>query len=228
MILLSQENNSPPAENSLSLETNEPGEEFRSVFVIPKKIKQARIVISIAQGIMGIFLIALPTMYFVNPKNPTTSLTIFAILGLTFGVVLLGLLPTNIAKTINSKLILGQKSVSIRNSFGWKVFPWKEIQEILITEKLSSDPNNPKSIGISLIRFRTITKSTYFMAESYPADEVRELKKSTKEAFATALLGTDYSVSEKTERPSVRSRFIYYYKATAKANQVSISEKNNE
>lgn len=228
MIHLSQENKSQPAEISSSLETSNGEEDFRRVFILPKKIKQARIAVSIAQGIMSIFLVVLPILYFVDPAERSVSLTIFAILGLIFGVVLVGLLPTNIAKTINSKLILGQKSVSIRNSFGWKVFPWKEIQEILITEKLSSDPNNSKSIGISLIRFRTISKNAYFMADSYPADEVREFKNSIKEAFAITLLGTDYTVSEKTERPSVRSRFIYYYKATAKTNQISISAKNKE
>lgn len=228
MILLSQENLSKSAENSSPLETGDSEEDFRRVFVLPKNIKQARIAVSIAQGIMGIFLVVLPILYFVNPAQTDTSLIILAIIGLLFGVVLVGLLPLNIAKTINSKLILGQKSVSIRNSFGWKVFPWKDIQEILIAEKLSSDPNNPKSIGINLIRFRTISKNTYFKAESYPDTEVKELKNSTKEAFATTLLGTDYSVSEKTERPSVRSRFIYYYKSTARTKQMTFSEKNKD
>ncbi len=228
MLLLSQENKSQSTENSSSIETSVNEEDFRRVFVLPKKIKQARIAVSIAQGIMAVFLVVLPILYFIDPAERTISLTILAILGLIFGIVLVGLLPTNIAKSINSKLILGLKSVSIRNSFGWKIFPWKEIQEILITEKLSSDPTNPKSIGINLIRFRTITKNAYFMADSYPADEVRELKHSLKEAYGISLLGTDYTVSEKTERPSVRSRFIYYYKAIAKTNQISISEKNKE
>jgi len=228
MFLLSQENKSQQAENSSSTESSETEEDFQRIFVLPKKIKQAKIALSIAQGIMGVFLVVLPILYFVDPAERTVSLMIFAILGLVFGVVLVGLLPTNIAKAVNSKLILGQKSVSIRNSFGWKIFPWKDIEEILLTEKISSDPNNPKSIGISLIRFRTIAKNAYFMADSYPADEVRELKHSTKESFAVALLGTDYSVSEKTERPSVRSRFIYYYKATNKTNQITLSEKNKE
>ena len=190
--------------------------EFRRVFVLPKKIKQAKIALGIAQGIMGILLVILPIIYFVKPAQTDVSLTIFAIIGLVFGTALLGLLPTNIAKAINSKLVLGKKSVSIRNNFGWKVIPWKDLEEILITEKLSSDPNNPKSIGISLIRFRTISKNAYYMTESYPAAEVAELKISTKEAFCVALEGTSHSVSEKTERPSVRSRFIYYYKALSK------------
>ena len=215
-------------ENTDNLEdsssTDDVDEDFRRVFVLPKKIKQARIAVSVAQVLMGIFLVVLPILYFVDPSQVDTSLTILAIVGLIFGVVLVGLFPFNLAKTINNKLILGKNSVSIRNHFGWKIIPWRELQEILITEKLSSDPNNPKSIGISLIRFRTISKNAYFMADSYPANEVRELKISTKEAFSIAVQETDYCISEKTERPSIRSRFIYYYKALAKTSDQKICE----
>ena len=219
------------SETSSPLEETEeeyPVEDFRRVFVLPKKIKQARIAVAIAQAIMGIFLVVLPILYFVDPSQNDTSLLILAIVGLIFGAVLVGLFPFNIAKTVNNKLILGKNSISIRNHFLWKIIPWKELQEILITEKLSSDPNNPKSIGISLIRFRTISKNAYFMADSYPANDVKELKTSTKEAYAVAIEGTDYCISEKTERPSVRSRFIYYYKALSKTTNQKICDDEEE
>ena len=202
-----QQNSTTSEENNLeSDETNE----FIRIFTLPKKIKQVKLAIAIAQAISGIIFIILPIVYFVNPYDTSTYIWILAALALLTGLILVGMSPTNIAKAINSKLILGESKIRIRNSFNWIELPWKDIQEILLTEKLSSDPNLNRTIGASMIKFRTISKGYYYFVDSYPIEEIKLMKESLKFTYEYALQGTDYKVLEKHERPSIRIRFIYY------------------
>ena len=190
-------------------ESNETGELIR-IFTLPKKIKQVKLAIAIAQAISGLIFIILPIIYFVNPQDTSTYIWILAALALLAGVILVGMSPTNIAKAINSKLILGERKISIRNSFNWVELSWNDIQEVLLTEKLSSDPNLNRTIGASMIKFRTISKGFYYFVDSYPIEEINIMKQSLKTSFELALEGTDYKVLEKHERPSIRIRFIFY------------------
>ncbi|MFW9922525.1 MAG: hypothetical protein ACFFDW_04455 [Candidatus Thorarchaeota archaeon] len=194
------------------------------IFTLPKKIMQVKILLAIGQIILGITFIVLPALYFANPADESIAMKIFAILALLAGAILIMLFPTNIAKSINSKLILGEKKVSIRNSFGWKEIAWSEVQDILVTEKLSSDPNTNKSIGATLVRFRTISKGYYFYLDSYTVEQIKLLKESLKETFKLAVIGKGYTISEKHERPSVRSRFIFYEKIVDNTTQVVETE----
>lgn len=184
----------------------------RRIFTFPKKIKQVKVFIAIVQALSGLFFIVLPIIYFVNPQNNELYLWLLAILALITGVILVGLFPRNLAKAIFSELIITEDKIRIRNSFYWNEIYWKDIQDILITEKLSSDPSINRSIGASIVKFRTIAKGFYYFVDSYPVEDIKVLKESLKLTFAKAIEGTGYSVNEKHERPSIRSRFIFYEK----------------
>ncbi|HUU79503.1 MAG TPA: hypothetical protein VMX55_14240 [candidate division Zixibacteria bacterium] len=187
-------------------------EEPRRIFTFPKKIKQVKVFIAIAQVVSGLFFIVLPIIYFVNPQNNELYLWLLAILALITGMILVGLFPRNLTKAIFSELVIEEDKIRIRNSFNWDEIYWKDIQDILITERLSSDPSLNRSIGASIVKFRTITKGYYYFVDSYPVEDIKELKEALKLTFAKAMKGTGYSVNEKHERPSIRSRFIFYEK----------------
>ncbi|NHJ05004.1 MAG: hypothetical protein EAX90_09280 [Candidatus Heimdallarchaeota archaeon] len=184
----------------------------RRIFTFPKRIKQVKTFIAIAQVVSGLFFIVLPIIYFVNPQNNELYLWLLAILALITGMILVGLFPRNLAKAIFSELIITESKIRIRNTFYWNEIYWKDIQDILITERLSSDPSLNRSIGASIVKFRTIAKGFYYFVDSYPIEDIKELKESLKLTFAKAIEGTGYSVNEKHERPSIRSRFIFYEK----------------
>ena len=193
-------------------EMTEETTEIRTIFSFPQKIKQVKIGLAIAQIISGIVFLVIPIVYFVIQDEKTVPLNLLAILALIVATVLIFMFPTNLAKAINSTLILGENKVKIRNSFNWKEIPWKDVQDVLITEKLSNDPASNVTIGASIIRFRTISKGHYFFVDSYPKEDVNEMKESIKEIYTISVSESGYTIKEKVDRPSLRTRFTLYEK----------------
>lgn len=223
-------NNTQPIDTSVNEEemVEEKKEALRREFTYPKRIKQVKILLAIAQIILGATLIVLPAIYFANPADDSLSLQLLGIIAIIGGAVLVLIFPTSMAKAINSKLILGEQKILFRNSFGWREVLWKDIQEIMITEKLSNDPNTNISIGANYVRFKTISRGYYYFLESYPIEIIKEMKNSLKEVYSESLKNTSYIVQEKHERPSIRSRLVFFEKVYDNSIEVVTEEKENE
>ncbi len=203
-----QENNTMSAD----IEDDEPVQ-LRRDFSIPKNIKLTKIIIAIVINfLIGGAMFALSIVYYIIHPVESVYLMVFALFMTIIGGALLIQFPFAFSKALNSQLILGEKSVKFRNTFSWTRIPWIDVEEVLITEKLTKELDSNEIIAVDLIRFRTISKGHYFMGESYPIEEAIQIKESILETFQIALEGTDYMVKEKQERPSIRSRMIFYDK----------------
>ncbi len=194
--------------------TDDSEKSHRTKITIPKKIKRMRIFIAIAQVITGILMTVFSILYFINPIDETARLVALGILLLIVGVGLIIAFPISLSRPINSCLELGTKNVNMRNLFRWKSFKWENIQEVMITERLSNDPNINKPVGLGLIRFRTVSENGYYFADSFTKDDVKILEDSIYHAFEAALQDSNYKVDIESERPSLKTRLIYLKKVT--------------
>ena len=190
----------------------------RKDFRLPKKIRLIKLAICIIINIiMGGVMIALGIVYFVTPViESSLYYSLFAAFMILVGVFLFGQSPLVVARTVNSRLILGEKKVKIRNAFRWKVVKWDDIQEVLIRQKLTKKLDANDLIGIDIVRFRTVAGGTHFLADNFPVDDAEEIIKSIVESFEDFLEETDYHVHEKAERPSVEYRYLYFNKKIEK------------
>ncbi|MHA1503698.1 MAG: hypothetical protein ACTSPT_00750 [Candidatus Heimdallarchaeota archaeon] len=186
----------------------------KSKITLPTKIKRVRIFIAIAQLVTGILMTVFAIWYFVAPVFETTRLDALGVLLIIVGGGLIIAFPFSISRPINSCLELGTKNVNMRNLFRWKSFKWADIQEIMITERLSNDPNINKPVGLGLIRFRTVSENGYYFADSFTKDDVKIVEDSIYHAFAATLQDSDYKVEIESERPSMKTRLIYLKKVT--------------
>jgi len=196
--------------------TDETEKAYKTKITLPKKIKRVRIFIAIIQLITGILMTVFAIWYFIDPIDETARLVALGILLLIVGIGLIIAFPFSISRPINSCLELGPKKASFRNLFRWKSFKWEDIQEVMITERLSNDPNVNKPVGLGLIRFRTVSENGYFFADSYPKTEVKIVEDSIFHAFEAALKDSEYEISIESERPSMKTRLIYLKKVIAK------------
>ncbi|MHA1125822.1 MAG: hypothetical protein ACTSO7_08555 [Candidatus Heimdallarchaeota archaeon] len=194
--------------------TDESEKSYQTKITLPKNIKRIRIFIAVAQIVTGILMAAFAIWYFIDPLDESARLVALGILLLIVGAGLIIAFPFSISRPINSCLELGTKNVNIRNLFRWKSFKWSDIQEVMITERLSNDPNMNKPVGLGIIRFRTVSENGYFFADSYPKKEVKIVEDSIYHAFNAALQDSDYKVDIESERPSMKTRLIYLKKVT--------------
>lgn len=187
--------------------------QLRRDFTIPKDIKITKIIIAVVINLLiGGTMFALSIVYYSVRQDNSLYLMFFAVFMTIVGGALLAQFPFAFFKAVKSQLILGEKSIRFRNNFTWTKIPWEDIEEVLITEKLTKELDSADFIGIDLIRFRTIAKRHYFLGESYPIEDAEEIKASILEAFLIAMEGTEFTVKERSERPSIKSRLIFYNK----------------
>ncbi|MBD3189373.1 MAG: hypothetical protein GF308_01955 [Candidatus Heimdallarchaeota archaeon] len=197
---------------------SESREDFRRSFSLPKNIKRVEIVKALGELVTGGGMITVAVLFIAGIMDfQRTWGWIISVLLVLFGGFLVILFPIDLGKAINSKLILGEKSVHLRNTFQWQEIPWDNLQEIMIRERLSSNPQSNKSIGIRMIRFRTVKEGYLFLAESYPIEHITQMKESLKSAFLEYLKGTGFTINERIERPSMQTRFIFYEKSPEKS-----------
>lgn len=184
---------------------------LRKDFTLPRKIKITKLIISLVINfLIGGLSFSMAIVWFVNPPEVTTFYRVFAIFLLIFGGVLLIQFPLSLGRTLNTRLILGKKSVSLRNSFFWNTVSWTDVQDILIQQKMTKDLADNELTGIGIIRFRTVTKGYIFIGDTYPVFDVEEMIQAIKEAYEEALEETDYKLKVSFERPSMKTRYIYF------------------
>ncbi|NHJ85313.1 MAG: hypothetical protein FK734_07610 [Asgard group archaeon] len=194
--------------------TDEPiSEDYPREFILPKKIRLVKVLIAIIINfIIAAVALSISIYYFIDPPIDKGYIKAIAVFLILFGAYLLIQFPIIMIRTLNSKLILGEEIIKVRNAFNWKIVYWKDLQEILITEKLTKDLADTDIIGIGLVRFRTVTKNIYFDGDSYPIYNAELIIDSCRKAFTDFLENSDYKVNERIERPSIRSRIRYYEK----------------
>jgi len=186
---------------------------LRKDFALPRKIKITKLIISLVINfLIGGLSFSMAIVWFVNPPEVTTFYRVFASFLLIFGGVLLIQFPLSLGRTLNTRLILGKKSVSFKNSFFWNTVSWSDIQDILIQQKMTKDLAENELIGIGIVRFRTVTKGYIFIGDTYPVFDAEEIIQAIKEAFEDALVETDYKLKVSFERPSMKTRYIYFLK----------------
>ncbi len=186
---------------------------LRKDFTLPRKIKVTKLIISLVINfLIGGLSFSMAIVWFVNPPEVTTFYRVFASFLLIFGGILLIQFPLSLGRTLNTRLILGKKSVSFKNSFFWNTVSWSDIQDILIQQKMTKDLAENELIGIGIVRFRTVTKGYIFIGDTYPVFDAEEIIQAIKEAFEDALVETDYKLKVSFERPSMKTRYIYFLK----------------
>jgi len=220
MIFVNEEASSPEVQEQTESEmiedqfTDETEKAYSSKITIPKNIKRMRIFLAVLQLVTGILMALFAILYFIDPADDTARLVALGILLLIVGAGLIIAFPFSISRPINSCLELGTKNVNMRNVFKWKSFRWADIQEVMITERLSNDPNINKPVGLGIIRFRTVSENGYYFADSFTKTEVKMVEDSIYHAFEAALQDSDYKVNIESERPSIKTRLIYLKKVT--------------
>jgi hypothetical protein len=192
--------------------TDDSKKSYLSKITIPKKIKRMRILIAIIQIVTGILMCVFAILYFINPADDSARLVALGVLLLIVGAGLIIAFPFSFSRPINSCLELGTKNVNMRNLFRWKSFRWMDIQEVMITERLSNDPEINKPVGLGLIRFRTVSENGYYFADSFTKDDVKIVEDSIYKAFEAAIQDTEYKIDIESERPSMKTRLIYLKK----------------
>ena len=188
-------------------------EPLQTDFTLPRKIKITKLIISLVINILiGGTSFALAIVWFVNPPEVTATWRVFASFLALFGGILLIQFPISLARTFNTRLILGKNSIRFRNSFFWNQVKWADIQDILIQQKLTRDLAENELVGIGIVRFRTVTKGYIFIGDTYPVYEAEGIIESTKEIFEIYLEETEYKLKIAFERPSAQTRYIYFQK----------------
>ncbi|GAH04310.1 unnamed protein product, partial [marine sediment metagenome] len=124
--------------------------------------------------------------------------------------ILLIQFPLSLGRTLNTRLILGKKSVSYRNTFFWNKVSWLDVQDVLIQQKMTKDLAENELVGIGIVRFRTVTKGHIFIGDTYPVLDAEEIIQAIRDAFEQALEETDYKLKISFERPSMKMRYIYF------------------
>ncbi|NHJ31430.1 MAG: hypothetical protein FK732_01075 [Asgard group archaeon] len=186
---------------------------LRTDFSLPRKIKTTKLIISfVINFLIGGTSFSMAIIWFVNPPEVNAFYRVFAIFLLIFGGALLIQFPHSLVRTLNSRLILGKNSVSYRNSFFWNKVAWKDIQDVLIQQKLTKDLAENELVGIGIVRFRTVTKGHIFIGDTYPVFDAEEIIQSIKEVFDLALEESEYQLKISFERPSSQLRYIYFQK----------------
>ncbi len=186
---------------------------LRKDFTLPRKIKVTKLIISfVINFLIGGLSFSMAIVWFVNPPEVTTFYRVFAAFLLIFGGILLIQFPLSLGRTLNTRLILGKKSVSYRNTFFWNKVSWADVQDILIQQKMTKDLAENELVGIGIIRFRSVTKGYIFIGDTYPVLDAEEMIQAIKEAFEDALEKTDYKLKVSFERPSMKTRYIYFLK----------------
>ncbi len=186
---------------------------LRKDFTLPRKIKVTKLIISLVINfLIGGLSFSMAIVWFVNPPEVTTFYRVFAAFLLIFGGILLIQFPLSLGRTLNTRLILGKKSVSYRNTFFWNKVSWADVQDILIQQKMTKDLAENELVGIGIIRFRSVTKGYIFIGDTYPVLDAEEMIQAIKEAFEDALEETDYKLKVSFERPSMKTRYIYFLK----------------
>lgn len=184
---------------------------LRKDFTLPRKIKVTKLIITLVINfLIGGLSFSMAIVWFVNPPEVTTFYRVFAIFLVIFGGVLLIQFPISLGRILNTRLILGKKSVSLRNSFFWNTVSWTDVQDVLIQQKMTKDLADNELIGIGIVRFRTVTKGYIFIGDTYPVFDVEEMIQAIKEAYEEALEETDYKLKVSFERPSMKMRYIYF------------------
>lgn len=186
---------------------------LRKDFTLPRKIKVTKLIISLVINfLIGGSSFSMAIVWFVNPPEVTTFYRVFAAFLLIFGGILLIQFPLSLGRTLNTRLILGKKSVSYRNTFFWNKVSWADVQDILIQQKMTKDLAENELIGLGIIRFRSVTKGYIFIGDTYPVLDAEEMIQAIKETFEDALEETDYKLKVSFERPSMKMRYIYFLK----------------
>lgn len=186
---------------------------LRKDFTLHRKIKVTKLIISLVINfLIGGLSFSMAIVWFVNPPEVTTFYRVFAAFLLIFGGILLIQFPLSLGRTLNTRLILGKKSVSYRNTFFWNKVSWADVQDILIQQKMTKDLAENELVGIGIIRFRSVTKGYIFIGDTYPVLDAEEMIQAIKEAFEDALEETDYKLKVSFERPSMKTRYIYFLK----------------
>ena len=184
---------------------------LRKDFTLPRKIKVTKLIISfVINFLIGGLSFSMAIVWFVNPPEVTTFYRVFAAFLLIFGGILLIQFPLSLGRTLNTRLILSKKSVSYRNTFFWNKVSWADVQDILIQQKMTKDLAENELVGIGIIRFRSVTKGYIFIGDTYPVLDAEEIIQAIKEAFEDALEKTDYKLKVSFERPSMKTRYIYF------------------
>lgn len=184
-------------------------------FVLPRNIRTTKAIIAIVINfIIGGVSFGLAIYFFIKPWEDSLYSKILASLLLIFGSATLLQFPFAIARTFLSYLNLGEKTITLRNSFRIKEMKWDEIQDILIRTKLSRDMASNELIGLDLIRFRSVTDAIFFLGDNYPKEDAFEIISSVIDTFKFSVEGTEYKIIEQTERPSIQIRMIYLIKET--------------
>ena len=184
---------------------------LRKDFSLPRKIKITKLIITLVINfLIGGLSFSMAIVWFVNPPEVTTFYRVFAIFLLIFGGVLIIQFPLSLGRILNTRLILGKKSVSLRNTFFWNTVSWSDVQDILIQQKMTKDLADNELIGIGIVRFRTVTKGYIFIGDTYPVFDAEEMIQAIKEAYEKALEETDYKLKVSFERPSMKTRYIYF------------------
>ncbi|MBK5114410.1 MAG: hypothetical protein KGD59_15225 [Candidatus Heimdallarchaeota archaeon] len=200
-------------EEELAVEEEEEDVPLRTDFTLPRKIKITKLIISLVINfLIGGVSFSMSIVWFVNPPEINTFYRVFASFLLIFGGILLFQFPLSLGRTLNTRLILGKKSVSYRNTFFWNKVSWADVQDILIQQKLTRDLAENELVGIGIVRFRTVTKGYIFIGDTYPVIVAEEIIQSIKEVFEIALEETDYKLKINFERPSAQMRYIYFIK----------------
>lgn len=184
---------------------------LRRDFTLPRKIKITKLIISIVINfLIGGAQFSMAIVWFVNPPEVTTFYRVFASFLLIFGGILLIQFPLSLGRTLNTRLILGKKSVSYRNTFFWNKVSWLDVQDVLIQQKMTKDLAENELVGIGIVRFRTVTKGHIFIGDTYPVLDAEEIIQAIRDAFEQALEETDYKLKISFERPSMKMRYIYF------------------
>ncbi|MHA1530530.1 MAG: hypothetical protein ACTSR6_00855 [Candidatus Heimdallarchaeota archaeon] len=186
---------------------------LRTDFTLSRKIKVTKLIISLVINfLIGGLSFSMAIVWFVNPPEVTIFYRVFASFLLIFGGILVIQFPISLARTFNTRLILDKKSISYRNSFFWNKVSWLDVQDILIQQKMTKDLAENELVGIGIVRFRTVTKGHIFIGDTYPVLDAEEIIQSIKEAFELALEETDYKLKISFERPTMKTRYIYFLK----------------
>lgn len=184
---------------------------LRTDFTLPRKIKITKLIISIVINfLIGGTQFSMAIVWFVNPPEVNTFYRVFASFLLIFGGILLIQFPLSLGRTLNTRLILGKKSVSYRNTFFWNKVSWLDVQDVLIQQKMTKDLAENELVGIGIVRFRTVTKGHIFIGDTYPVLDAEEIIQAIRDAFEQALEETDYKLKISFERPSMKMRYIYF------------------
>ena len=190
-------------------------------FTIPKKIRVTKLIIAIIINfVIGGAMLVFAIYYYIDPYDVNTYLLVFSVFMLIVGALLFLQFPIILIRTYNSLLIVNEKEVIVRNTLNKVKVNWSDIQDVLIRERLTKELGSNELVGLSIIRFRTVTKGIIFIGDNYPAEDSEEIIDSLKKYFEKALQGTSFKLHEKHERPSLTTRFTYLEK-------MPISENNN-